>query len=109
MFSATLVLVTYKILRSRENVKPRQLLVITGCNSGLGYSWAIYGWKLGFTVVAGVLNEDGEGSNDLKNRGIHVLPLDITCNESIQKFKERIEFLLQKERLGMLRLYKQLV
>lgn len=76
------------------------MLVITGCDTGLGYSWANYGHELGFQVVAGVLNEESEGSKDLKKREIFVLPLDITSNESIEKFAEGLQNILLNKKFG---------
>ncbi|KAF4532258.1 hypothetical protein B566_EDAN004345 [Ephemera danica] len=62
-------------------------VIISGCDSGLGYSLAVHCHdKLGLAVFAGCLKEDSEGAFRLGKRGsnrMHIVPLDITSNESL--------------------------
>ncbi|XP_011503938.1 PREDICTED: estradiol 17-beta-dehydrogenase 2 [Ceratosolen solmsi marchali] len=79
---------------SRIQLSSKQVIAVTGCDSGLGYSLAVYCQNNGATVMAGVLHEDGPAALDLARRGITVLPLDLTDGHSIQKFgKSLVKFI----------------
>lgn len=59
-----------------------------GCDSGFGHALAKYLDRLGFTVFAGVLNEQGPGSVELKRSGserLSVLQLDVTDTVQIEQ------------------------
>lgn len=71
---------------SRNKIERGQAIVITGCDSGLGYSLAFHCQSLGAVVIAGVLDENGLGATSLKENGIIVFPLDITDESSIIHF-----------------------
>ncbi|MGH0115160.1 UNVERIFIED_CONTAM: hypothetical protein FKN15_070680 [Acipenser sinensis] len=61
---------------------------LTGCDSGFGHALAKYLDRLGFTVFAGVLNEQGPGSVELKRSGserLSVLQLDVTDTVQIEQ------------------------
>ncbi|KAK6477311.1 estradiol 17-beta-dehydrogenase 2-like [Huso huso] len=63
-------------------------VLITGCDSGFGHALAKYLDRLGFTVFAGVLNEQGPGSVELKRSGserLSVLQLDVTDTVQIEQ------------------------
>lgn len=74
----------------------QQLVVISGCDSGLGFSMAIHAHELGFSVLAGFLNLESPGALEIreKYKKIHQIRLDITDNESIHVAIETVvEFL----------------
>ncbi|XP_029463981.1 estradiol 17-beta-dehydrogenase 2 [Rhinatrema bivittatum] len=63
-------------------------VLITGCDSGIGYALAKYLDTLGFSVFAGVLKKDGQGAEELKMRCSHrlsLLQLDITNSAQIKE------------------------
>jgi NAD(P)-dependent dehydrogenase (short-subunit alcohol dehydrogenase family) len=65
----------------------KQIVFITGCDSGLGYTFALHAHSLGFTVLAGCLQPDGEGSKQLLqlcSERLQVLRLDITNETSVR-------------------------
>lgn len=74
-----------------------QLVFITGCDSGLGFSFALHAYKLGYTVVAGCLQANGAGSTELLQRcpqRLHVLQLDVTSDVSVQTAAETVQEML---------------
>lgn len=88
-----------------SRTKLRHLAVfISGCDSGLGYSLAVHCHdKLGLTVFAGCLRPDSEGAYRLSQRGsnrMHIIPLDITMEDSVKKARETVEELVHNKNLG---------
>jgi hypothetical protein len=65
--ATALVMVSVRLwVRKRRRMSTdRLLVVITGCDSGVGYSTALHCHSRGLTVVAGVLNLDSSGAQDL--------------------------------------------
>ncbi|GBL86566.1 Estradiol 17-beta-dehydrogenase 2 [Araneus ventricosus] len=71
---------------------------ITGCDSGFGHELAKRLDSKGFRVFASCLFPDGKGASELKKHcsdRLHVLPLDVRQNESVEKAVEYV-----KENLG---------
>ncbi|KAJ8674300.1 hypothetical protein QAD02_005562 [Eretmocerus hayati] len=97
--------VAYRTLSSRKcqdrrSANPTELVVITGCDSGLGYSLAVHCREnLGLQVVAGVLKPHGPGAQDLGKRGVHVLPLELMDDESITIFSQSLQKILKDKNL----------
>lgn len=91
-----------RILR-RQNfstVSANQAVFITGCDSGLGYSFALHAHKLGFTVLAGCLHPDGEGGKQLLQlcpKRLHVLGLDVTSGPSVHEALKAVENILARD------------
>ncbi|XP_059475136.1 D-beta-hydroxybutyrate dehydrogenase, mitochondrial-like isoform X2 [Neocloeon triangulifer] len=86
--------------------KLRHLAVfISGCDSGLGYSLAVHCHdKLGLTVFAGCLKPEGEGAFRLSQRGsnrMHIVPLDITKTDSVEKAKKTVYNLIHAKSLEL--------
>lgn len=69
-----------------------KVVLITGASSGIGRETAILLKQAGFTVYGASRNM--EKLQALKGRGITILPLDVTVEESIQ---ECIKAIIQKE------------
>ncbi|KAF7382888.1 hypothetical protein HZH66_013290 [Vespula vulgaris] len=88
----------HKRYGSRHMLDTNQVVIITGCDSGLGYSLALHCQFLGATVIASVLDNTGQGAELLKEKGIIVLPLDITNDKSIENFYKDVHLLLNKKR-----------
>jgi NAD(P)-dependent dehydrogenase (short-subunit alcohol dehydrogenase family) len=74
-----------KLRPRRGSPRPKQLIFISGCDSGLGFSLAIHAAKIGFTVVAGFLSLDSQGAREIKqfHSSIKQIQLDVTNNDSI--------------------------
>ena len=71
--------------RSRLDVTGRTL-VITGCDSVLGFDLARRYDQLGFRVYAGFVNTAGEAAVRLQadaSSRLRIIPLDVTCPSSI--------------------------
>ncbi|XP_048251708.1 D-beta-hydroxybutyrate dehydrogenase, mitochondrial-like [Haliotis rufescens] len=71
-------------------------ILITGCDAGLGNELATRAHKLGFTVFAGCLNDNTEGSRALQatfEERMHVLKMDVTkdgeVTEALKYVQER--------------------
>ncbi|XP_014205977.1 retinol dehydrogenase 7 [Copidosoma floridanum] len=87
---------------SRVRLDRRQLTVITGCDSGLGYGMAVRSAELGSSVVAGVLDAAGPGAQALAGLdGVQVLPLDVTEERSRREFARAVEDTLRDEGLKL--------
>lgn len=85
---------TQKIKINKKNV-----IFITGCDSGIGYSFAQHLVDLGFTVFAGFLSLDSKGSKDIKRKygsDIIQIQLDITDTNSIKAAIQALEHFLKK-------------
>lgn len=83
--TTTLYLLINRIKRNKmKSYNSSVGIFITGCDSGLGYSMALYCNKLGLTVFAGCKNVNGEGAMKLKLLDkMYVLPLDVKDIDSI--------------------------
>ena len=57
--------------------------MITGCDTGFGYELAKRLFLKEFTVFACCLNDESTGALSLKKIGLHVLKMDVTCQEEI--------------------------
>ncbi|XP_015585494.1 D-beta-hydroxybutyrate dehydrogenase, mitochondrial [Cephus cinctus] len=91
----------YWIKNIKDKIKANQAVIITGCDSGLGYSLALHCHSLGATVIAGVLRKDSVGAKDLIRNGIKVSPLDITNVESVKNFETFVGELLKQKNLTL--------
>lgn len=67
-----------------------QGIVITGCDTGFGHALAKRLDHLGFTVIAGCLDANGEGASALRSwsSSIHVVSLNVTSEESVRNAVE---------------------
>ncbi|XP_058808465.1 estradiol 17-beta-dehydrogenase 2 [Phymastichus coffea] len=85
----------------RRALAPEQVVAITGCDSGLGYSLALHCREQGATVVAGVLQRDGPAATCLGKRGVRVLALDVTEEASVRTFGNELTRMLDDEHLEL--------
>ncbi|XP_075231247.1 SDR family oxidoreductase shroud [Lycorma delicatula] len=100
-FAGTIFASLWKLMRVKYiDVSKQAVIVITGCDSGLGYSMALYSYEMGFHVIAGVLDCNSPGAESLKTNksekgNISVIKLDITVpsdvEECILKISEYID------------------
>lgn len=120
-FTGAAILSAYLVWKKIKNVQHKRaellgrkriqrLIVITGCDSGLGYSMAVWGAKLGYKVLAGCLNENGEGARKLREEfpdKVIVTRLNVTEGDSLGSFHERCREILDgnDENLGMMITY----
>uniref|UniRef100_UPI00398E319C 11-beta-hydroxysteroid dehydrogenase type 2-like n=1 Tax=Pristiophorus japonicus TaxID=55135 RepID=UPI00398E319C len=84
----------YRSIRSSAILPPEgKAVVITGCDSGFGHTLAKRLHSLGFHVFAMVLNEKGEGAQELRsvcsNRLI-VIQMDVTNRARIQEVQKEV-------------------
>ncbi|KAG8178631.1 hypothetical protein JTE90_016293 [Oedothorax gibbosus] len=73
---------------------------ITGCDSGFGHALAKRMDSKGYRVFAGCLNVKAEGATNLKqtcSAKMCVLPLDVTCDQSVLAAKDSVEKNLGKD------------
>ncbi|XP_051170419.1 D-beta-hydroxybutyrate dehydrogenase, mitochondrial isoform X2 [Leptopilina boulardi] len=96
MFGAAIF---YQKIYEKNVVQLNMAVVIIGCDSGLGYSLAVYCRSLGFAVIASVLDIDGPNVNELLELGVYIYKLDITIKESIQNFGVDIRECLKNNKL----------
>ncbi|XP_045607757.1 D-beta-hydroxybutyrate dehydrogenase, mitochondrial isoform X2 [Procambarus clarkii] len=86
------------IALSNITVSPSgKAVVVTGCDSGFGHSFALILDKLGFRVFAGCLQADGEGAEHLRQEGssrLHVLQMDVTSQDQLDKAAQEVRRLL---------------
>lgn len=95
--SIVYVLKDEEVLETVDN----KLVFISGCDTGLGYSFAQHATDLGFVVFAGCLNQNSNGAVELRkySRRLHVVSLDVTDMKSICATIKSIEEYL-KDNLG---------
>ncbi|XP_021353489.1 D-beta-hydroxybutyrate dehydrogenase, mitochondrial-like isoform X1 [Mizuhopecten yessoensis] len=79
-------------MKSRLTIAGKAVL-ITGCDTGFGHHIAKRLDDRGFTVYAGVLNENSDGAEALRSRksqNLHVIKLDVTKEEDVNKSLEYV-------------------
>ncbi|OWF53402.1 D-beta-hydroxybutyrate dehydrogenase, mitochondrial-like [Mizuhopecten yessoensis] len=85
------------VIRKRKRVfleSNGKAVLITGCDTGFGHHLAKRLDDHGFDVFAGVLSTSSEGANSLRSRKskrLHVLQLDITSQDEVDKAVKDIE------------------
>lgn len=85
----------------RRSFGPEDMIVLTGCDSGLGYSFALNCKKNSAAyVVAGVHSIDSPGAKELVKAGIHVYSLELTSSESVLSFANHIRNDLKNKNLS---------
>lgn len=90
--------------RERKMVNEKNLLVATGCDSGLGYSMAIHCHEnLKMSVLACVHHKSSKGAEKLKSmfatsNRFHLVELEVTRDDSINEVKHFIEELLDERK-----------
>lgn len=97
-------LTTYYLMNPRQKraMSPENVIVTTGCDSGLGYSLAIHCHKsLNMSVVACVHHIGSKGAIKLKEMfsssdRSHVVELDVTRKDSVASVVSYVEELLEK-------------
>uniref|UniRef100_A0A8C2XRN9 Estradiol 17-beta-dehydrogenase 2 n=1 Tax=Capra hircus TaxID=9925 RepID=A0A8C2XRN9_CAPHI len=80
----------------------QKAVLITGCDSGFGHGLAKYLDELGFTVFAGVLDEQGSGAEELRrtcSKHLSVLQLNITNTQEIQEAYSKVKEMVQNKGL----------
>lgn len=67
-------------------------MLITGCDTGFGHQLAKKLHSLGFTVFACCLDDNSDGAKALKKLdGLHVIKLDITKQDQVDKVLDYVE------------------
>ncbi|TDG52336.1 hypothetical protein AWZ03_001166 [Drosophila navojoa] len=88
--------------RRQLSVGPRQVVLVTGCDSGLGHSLAVYCYRaLHMTVISCCHNLESQGaqlllrmSSENERRRMHTWQLDLLEPESIVQLHAKLEQLL---------------
>lgn len=81
-----------------------QGVFVTGCDSGFGHEVVKRLDKIGFTVFAGYLHPDGEGAKALRDtcsEYLHIVKLDVTKADDIEKAREYVEKVHQETGCGL--------
>lgn len=103
-FSALGGFTTYWLMNPRQKmpVCAKNVVVATGCDSGLGYSMAVHCHNiLNMSVVACVHEPNGKGAMKLKDlfgnsKRFHIIELEVTKNESVDTVTKFVEDLLEQ-------------
>ncbi|KAK7580299.1 hypothetical protein V9T40_000928 [Parthenolecanium corni] len=102
---AIVLLVFYIINRLVKSIKPNSshAVLITGCDSGVGYSLACHCAELGVSVFAACLNSDSFGAQHLlqlhhEQRNVHVIQMDVRETESVQNALTKIKRILSDDK-----------
>ncbi|XP_038662755.1 17-beta-hydroxysteroid dehydrogenase type 2-like isoform X1 [Scyliorhinus canicula] len=93
----------YRWICSNGILSPEgKAVLITGCDSGFGYTLAKRLHSLGFHVFAMVLHEDGEGAQELKSvccNRLTVIEMDVTNGAMIHKVQKEVAKQLENQGL----------
>ncbi|XP_058826531.1 D-beta-hydroxybutyrate dehydrogenase, mitochondrial-like isoform X2 [Topomyia yanbarensis] len=86
--------------RTRRSTE-RLVVIVTGCDSGLGFNIAKLCLSLGFTVFAGCLNKDSEGSRLLQEQDgttgrLFIEQLNITLEEHVLVANKSVKTFLEQ-------------
>lgn len=80
-------------------------IVITGCDSGIGFQLAKHLHQKGSFIIATVLSSQSAGAvqlqDELKGDRFHLLQLDLKSKASLTEAAQRIENILLQSNLGM--------
>ena len=76
----------------------KQAILITGCDSGFGYSLACHlaSKHPEFLTIACCYSMNSEGAQNLESKSVTVLPLDVTDDNSIEILKNQVDILLEQ-------------
>uniref|UniRef100_J3S4I2 D-beta-hydroxybutyrate dehydrogenase, mitochondrial-like n=1 Tax=Crotalus adamanteus TaxID=8729 RepID=J3S4I2_CROAD len=93
-------------LRRRRLPAERKAVLITGCDKGFGHALARHLHGKGFTVFAGclLLDQGGDGAQQLCRLGperMHVLQLDVCCEEQVALAFRYVEARLEDPAQGL--------
>ena len=69
---------------SRRAALVDRTVLVTGCDSGFGFSLASHCAELGMKVVAACYSDTSEGAQQLRGRGVTVVQLDLTQPASLE-------------------------
>lgn len=105
-FSTLGAVTTYYLMNPRQKVPVNEnnVVVTTGCDSGLGYSMAIHCHNsLNMTVVACVQFLNSKGALKLQDqfatsKRFHIVELEVTKNVSVETVNKFVEEILQKNK-----------
>lgn len=99
----TILFVLYKFLKQSKKLKPsiRDAVLITGCDSGIGFTMACHCQKIGMTVLAGCYDSQSRGALYLQSlENTHSLQLDVTDANSIRSAVVVIDEILKNSNVG---------
>ncbi|KAL1514067.1 hypothetical protein ABEB36_003390 [Hypothenemus hampei] len=85
--------------KQRITANKKKVVIITGCDSGIGFSLAQHAAECGFTVIATFLSLDSKGSKEIKRLyGGYIIQiqLNITDSTSIRNAVQTLEHYLSK-------------
>jgi short chain dehydrogenase len=100
--AAATVILCYVNAREQRKIDANKVVLITGCDSGLGYNIALKCHALNMTVVAACHNECSEGARQLQqkcSKRLRVIELDITKKESVMKAHTCVRNMLADDHL----------
>lgn len=66
-------------------------MLVTGCDTGFGHQLAKKLHSLGFTVFACCLDDNSDGAKALKSLNMHVVKLDITKPDQVERTLDYVE------------------
>lgn len=95
------------VLHNTEKITPtsKNVIFISGCDSGLGFSFAQYMADLGFTVIAGFLNLKSQGARIIKEKYSEdqIVPvlLDLTDSNNITEVVKYVEIFLDANKYDL--------
>ena len=84
---------------STYSASKTKIVLITGCDSGFGYSLACHVPEKHptFLLIACCFSMQSEGAKDLIANGVTVFNLDVTDVDSIEKLRQDVEKLLDEK------------
>nr|QQD86580.1 short-chain dehydrogenase/reductase [Sogatella furcifera] len=87
----------YSLSPKRLAVNQSDIVLVTGCDSGIGFSAAKHCHKLGYSVVASVMDLHSAGAKSLRNldnKSMSIVKLDLTKSADINSCVEHVRSLI---------------
>ncbi|XP_071455277.1 11-beta-hydroxysteroid dehydrogenase type 2 [Hetaerina americana] len=92
--------------RRRHSADPKRAVLITGCDTGLGFSLALKAHEMGLWVFATCLRGEGAGARRLRelcppSGRIQVLQMDVTDGQSVLAARDAVQRHLRRNALEL--------
>ena len=104
LVSFVALVVAYNLIKGKYGTKisvQGKSVMITGCDSGVGLSMALFAQDVGFDVIATCLSISSTGAELLRSKNIFVIKMDVTRVEDVEDARQVVGSHLRKNNLSL--------